>query len=69
MNIATLKHINGKYLVTKDTGKAGGFDEKLSAAQKAGAELIIITRPAEKIKGYNIEELKNIMNEKYIRKR
>lgn len=68
MNTATLKHINGKYLVTKDTGRAGGFDEKLAAAQKAGAELIIIGRPAEKIKGYDIEELKKLMHEKYTAK-
>lgn len=66
MNIATLKHIKGEYLVTKDTGKTGGFDEKLEAAKSAGAELIIIGRPEEKSKGYTINELKKIMQEEYI---
>lgn len=66
MNTATLKHIKGEYLVTKDTGKTGGFDEKLEAAKAAGAELIIIGRPEEKSKGYTINELKKIMQEEYI---
>ena len=42
LNIAMIKHFNAKYLVTKDSGKAGGFEEKISAAHKAGAELVII---------------------------
>ena len=66
MNTATLKHIKAEYLVTKDTGKTGGFDEKLEAAKAAGAELIIIGRPEEKSKGYTINELKKIMQEEYI---
>lgn len=66
MNTAVLKHINGKYLVTKDTGKTGGFDEKLEAAKLAEAELIIIGRPEEQSKGYTFEELKNIIKEKYL---
>lgn len=66
MNTATLKHIKGEYLVTKDTGKTGGFDEKLEAAKAAGAELIIIGRPEEKSKGYTINELIKIMQEEYI---
>lgn len=66
MNIAILKHIKAEYLVTKDTGKTGGFDEKLEAAKAAGAELIIIGRPEEKSKGYTLEELKKVMQEEYI---
>lgn len=44
LNIAMLKHFNAKYLITKDSGKAGGFDEKIAAAHEAGAELVIIAR-------------------------
>ena len=65
MNIATLKHIKGEYLVTKDTGKTGGFDEKLEAAKSAEAELIVIGRPQEQSKGYTLDELKKIMQEEY----
>ncbi len=68
MNTATLRQINASFLVTKDTGRAGGFDEKLQAANQAGAELIVIGRPKEKTKGYDLEDLKNIINERYLKK-
>lgn len=44
LNIAMIKHFNAKYLVTKDSGKVGGFEEKIAAAHEAGAELVIIAR-------------------------
>ncbi len=66
MNTATLKQINGAFLVTKDTGRAGGFDEKLRSAESAGAELIVIGRPEEKTKGYNIEEMEKLIEERYL---
>ena len=34
-------------LVTKDSGKRGGFEEKLSAAQKEGIRALVIGRPPE----------------------
>lgn len=34
-------------LVTKDSGKAGGFAEKMSAARKLGMQIIVIKRPEE----------------------
>lgn len=67
MNEATLKQVNAKFLVTKDTGKAGGFDEKLLSANNTGAELIVIKRPYEKVQGYNMQEIINIIEEKYLR--
>ncbi len=43
-----LRDFNGcKYIVTKESGNAGGFPEKRLAAEKLGAELIIIRRPCE----------------------
>lgn len=47
MNIALLNSISAKYIVTKDGGETGGFTEKVSAAEKAGAKIIVIGRPAE----------------------
>ena len=35
LNLAMLKHINAAYFVTKESGGAGGFEEKKKAAQKA----------------------------------
>lgn len=57
LNIALLKQIHASYLVTKESGKAGGFAQKVSAAHKAGAKLIVIGRPIEE-KGLSLEEMK-----------
>ena len=48
MNAAMLKSVGAKYLVTKDSGTAGGFDEKVSAARAAGATLVVIGRPPQR---------------------
>ena len=47
MNAAMLKTIGARYLVTKDGGAPGGFEEKVSAARNAGARLVVIGRPPE----------------------
>ncbi|MDY5845754.1 MAG: precorrin-6A reductase [Bariatricus sp.] len=47
MNLATLRHVNAKYFVTKESGKAGGFPEKVHSARKAGAVLVTVGRPEE----------------------
>lgn len=46
-NIEHIKNADAVFLVTKDSGDAGGFNEKISAAEKCGAEILIIKRPAE----------------------
>jgi len=48
MNIAMLKSVGAKFLVTKDSGSRGGFDEKIAAAREAGAKLVVIGRPPQK---------------------
>lgn len=48
MNAAMLRMTNAKYMVSKDTGKVGGFDEKIAAARQAGATLVVIGRPPQK---------------------
>lgn len=48
MNIAMLKSVGAKYLVTKDSGAAGGFDEKITAAREAGVALVVIGRPPQR---------------------
>ena len=45
MNRAHLREYNCRFLVTKDGGKTGGFEEKLKGAQEAGAEVLVIRRP------------------------
>ncbi len=46
-NYATLKQIDAKYIVTKDSGTAGGYEEKVRAAMRAGATVVLIERPKE----------------------
>ena len=60
MNIAMLHQFDCKYLVTKETGKAGGFEEKLHAAKAAGATLVLVERPPEQ-KGYSYDEVLEMM--------
>lgn len=47
LNEALIRQYHIAYLVTKDGGKAGGFEEKALAARAAGAKLILIRRPQE----------------------
>ncbi len=45
LNYAMLKQIDAKYMVTKDSGQPGGFDEKVRAARRAGVKTILVGRP------------------------
>jgi len=55
MNIALIHQTDAKYLVTKDTGREGGFPEKESAAKACDCQLIIIRRPLVE-EGITVEE-------------
>ena len=61
MNVALLHQTGAKYFVTKESGKAGGFEEKLEAARTVGAVLIVIGRPAEK--GEALENVFRVMDQ------
>ena len=52
LNEALIRQFRIAYLVTKDGGRAGGFEEKAAAAKAAGARLILIRRPREDGLGY-----------------
>lgn len=45
INEAMLRQFQCSYLVTKDTGLAGGFPEKMEACQRCGVTPVIIGRP------------------------
>ena len=65
MNYCIMKEKNIKWLVTKNSGQKGGFEEKLKAAKKAGANVVIIGRKREN-KG-NIMSFENACE--YIKKK
>ena len=60
-NIAHLKRSGAEILITKESGAAGGFPEKLEAAKQCGATVIVLARPEEK--GSTMEEIKKIILE------
>ncbi|MEG1448448.1 MAG: precorrin-6A reductase [Oscillospiraceae bacterium] len=48
MNIETIKLTSAKYLVTKNSGRVGGFEEKISACKKTGAiPVVIMPKPQD----------------------
>ena len=63
MNEQLLSHVKARYLVTKDSGKIGGFQEKMEAARKAGAVPVVIGRPQER--GLPLKEVFLMLAEKY----
>lgn len=63
MNEQLLTHVRARYLVTKDSGRTGGFQEKMTAAKKAGAIPIVIGRPEER--GLPLKEVLLMLDEKY----
>lgn len=48
LNMEMLRSTGAKFMVTKDSGTAGGFDEKIAAAREAGAKLVVIGRPPQR---------------------
>ena len=64
MNVAMLKSVGARYLVTKDSGTAGGFDEKVTAARAAGAVLVVIGRPPQR-EGLTLPETIDFLCQKF----
>ena len=62
-NTEDFKRHNIKWLVTKNSGKKGGFDEKINAARDLGINIIVVERPEED--GLSVEEVKNFIDEQY----
>ncbi len=64
MNEAMMEQYHIAWLVTKDSGKAGGFEEKRAAAENAGAKLLLIGRPEETETGESTDTILKIIEEK-----
>lgn len=47
LNEALIRQFHIRYLVTKDGGRAGGFQEKALAAASTGVQLLLIRRPED----------------------
>ncbi len=60
-NIAHLRRAGAKFIVTKDSGRLGGYDEKIAASKELGVTALIITRPAED--GIDVNKAKQLLEE------
>ena len=60
INEAMLRQFQCSYLVTKDTGLAGGFPEKIEACQRCGATPVIIGRPLKE-EGLSLPDAKGFL--------
>ena len=47
LDYGMLLQTNARYLVTKDSGAPGGFEEKVNAARRAGVKIVLVGRPPE----------------------
>ena len=61
MNAALLRDIKAQWLVTKDSGEPGGFENKIKAAEQTGTQVLVIGRPSEEI-GYSTDQVIQMLN-------
>lgn len=59
MNTLFLRQIKAEWLLTKDSGRAGGFQEKVEAARENGTRVVVIRRPEED--GISLEEAMEVL--------
>ena len=64
LNQALLQQYGAKFLVTKQSGKPGGYLEKLRAAEELGIRFVAIRRPTER-DGYALSEIKALLGARY----
>lgn len=63
LNLAMLHSVNASWLVTKESGRAGGFEEKEEAARLSGAGLVVIGRPEEE--GLSLNDVFSCLEKEY----
>ena len=64
INEAMLRQFQCSYLVTKDTGLAGGFPEKMEACQRCGVTPVIIGRPL-KDEGLSLQDARVFLSKMF----
>lgn len=64
LNEAMIKHVGAKFLVTKESSKQGGFEEKVNACKKMGIKCIAVKKPQES--GYTIEEFISLIEKEVL---
>lgn len=64
MNRVLIDELDIAHLVTKESGPAGGFDEKVRAARACGIDLVVIERPEDE-PGLLLSEAQQLLEDRY----
>lgn len=62
-NVAALRRAGASWLVTKDSGTVGGFEEKIHAARRTGAKVVLVAKPEES--GFTFKEVVEMVEERF----
>ena len=62
VNYATLRQIDARYLVTKDSGTVGGYEEKVRAARRAGVTVVLVRKPDDS--GHPYDEVVSMLEQR-----
>ncbi len=65
LDIAMFKKFNARFVVTKDSGAVGGFDEKVRAAAECHAKLIVVGRANEE-EGIGFLDVLNYLRKRFV---
>ena len=63
LNVAMFRQFGAQYVVSKDSGRTGGFEDKRAAAEEVGARLILIDRFPET--GEDLEQVLEELRERF----
>jgi precorrin-6Y C5,15-methyltransferase (decarboxylating) len=66
MNVATIKELHATAILTKESGRTGGLDDKLQAAQDCGVKAVVLKNPENKsdaCEGHSIKDILKILSE------
>lgn len=64
INEAMLKSVSARWMVTKEGGTTGGFDEKIAAAASCGVKCVVIGRPPQ-LEGKSISQVIDLLAERF----
>ncbi|MFI3226079.1 MAG: precorrin-6A reductase [Clostridia bacterium] len=64
LNKAMINALDIKVILSKDTGKNGGFCEKIQIANDMGLELVLIKKPQQKV-GYSFNQAKTLLSKRF----
>ena len=66
LNVALLRHLDCRYLVTKSSGKEGGLEAKISAAREVEAQVVVVRRQTQDT-GYTLAEIMRFLELEHFR--